>query len=297
MNELRKSKDKKNDEFYTRYEDVEKEIEHYADKLKGKKILCNCNDMDENNAFHKYFTKNFDKLSLSSATFFKYPDVPFDSEIGINEMRNADVIVTNPPFTKFREFINLCIELKKDFIVIGRFTQMTCLDMWRHFMNGNLKFGVTEPQFFVVPPEYEVTTKAKCPEDDRGQVTRVPGCVWYTSFDHNQKGRPIKAKGSVNTLTKLVNYDAYNCNKIEQLDPNSNDVFAVPVTFLLKDYHDTYEIVGLAKGGANDHLRVREFTKEECQQAGKDLNASAVVYEDNQYKSLYTRILIRKNTD
>lgn len=123
---LHNAKKKKNDEFYTRYEDVEKEVNHYWEQLKGKVVYCPCDDFRWSN-FVKYFKDNFDSIGLKKLIATNYDigdgawkytydgkeetadrmegDGDFRSEECTQIMRDCDVVVTNPPFSLFRDFI------------------------------------------------------------------------------------------------------------------------------------------------------------------------------------------------
>lgn len=148
-NNLRKASKTKNDEFYTQITDIEKEISHYKDHFRGKVVFCNCDDPEESH-FWKYFEKNFDHLGLKKLIATHYdPEKPsykleiigdrdhggritakdiiktplsqngdFRSPECIELLKESDIVVTNPPFSLFREFVAQLNEYKKDFIII-----------------------------------------------------------------------------------------------------------------------------------------------------------------------------------
>lgn len=136
---LRNAQIAKNDEFYTQYQDIEKEVLQYD--LRGKKVLCNCND-GLTSEFLNYFVNNFDCLELDELVCltynkdgkaYKYTKRPkvdlmvepligsgaFDSQEGRDALAACDIVITNPPFSQFRDFVNLILSYKKDFLIIG----------------------------------------------------------------------------------------------------------------------------------------------------------------------------------
>ena len=153
---LHAAKTAKNDEFYTQLSDVEREMKHYKDFFRGKKVLCNCND-DRWSSFFKYFSMNFEHLGLVKLTCVSHSEdghgmkyvfngdtnknrMVDDEEVTITELNGhgdfrdeecrallaeADVVVTNPPFSLFREFIALMMEFNKKFLVIGNSNAIT----------------------------------------------------------------------------------------------------------------------------------------------------------------------------
>jgi len=108
---LHKAKKAKKDEFYTQYEDIEKELVHYKDQFKGMVVYCNCDSPDSN--FVKYFTDNFEELGLKKLlTCYLREDGTggFQSEESIELLKQADIVVTNPPFSLFREYVAQLME-------------------------------------------------------------------------------------------------------------------------------------------------------------------------------------------
>jgi len=144
---LSKAKKEKNDEFYTQYKDIEKEVIHYKDQLKGKVVYCNCDDPEFSN-FWFYFKDHFVELGLKKliVTFYdtnkpvyklyytggilvyKVPlkgNGDFRSDECIEILKQSDVVITNPPFSKFRNYIAQLMEYDKKFLVIGNQNAIT----------------------------------------------------------------------------------------------------------------------------------------------------------------------------
>ena len=153
---LHNAKSAKNDEFYTQLVDVEKELKHYKAFFNGKKVLCNCND-DKWSAFFKYFSMNFEHLGLKQLVCVSYNEngngkkytyngdlngnrIVDDWEVNVTELnsngsyssdeciellKDCDVVVTNPPFSLFRDFVSLLYQYNKKFLIIGNVNAVT----------------------------------------------------------------------------------------------------------------------------------------------------------------------------
>ena len=153
---LSAAKKAKNDEFYSMYEDVEKELKHYTQHLKDKVVYCNC-DTEESN-FYKYFKNNFETLGLKGLLRSSLADgIPFQSEAGIDMLKQADIVVTNPPFSLFRDFVKLMFEYDKKFLVIGNQNAITYKECFKHIKENKMWLGVNKPSIFnsATPPSIE----------------------------------------------------------------------------------------------------------------------------------------------
>ena len=149
MNEASKNK---NDEFYTQLSDIERELGHYKEHFKGKIIFLNCDDPEESN-FWKYFSLNFKYLGLKKliATHFETGKTSYKLEKNngdtiktplkqngdfrspecIEILKEADIVVTNPPFSLFREYIAQLIQYDKNFIIIGNQNNFTYKEIFK----------------------------------------------------------------------------------------------------------------------------------------------------------------------
>ena len=159
---LNKAKKEANDEFYTQYEDIAKEIEHYKEHLKGKVIYCNC-DIPHFSNFHKYFLDNFKDIELKQLIVTGYSkdgngkcsvydgekstdydllgDGDFRGDECIDMLQKADVIITNPPFSLFREFIKVVVDNHKDFIIIGNINAITYKEVFPLIKDNAIHMG------------------------------------------------------------------------------------------------------------------------------------------------------------
>ena len=172
---LHAAKTAKNDEFYTQLTDIEKECKHYRDFFRGKVVYCNCDDARESN-FFKYFTMYFETLGLKKliTTGFKADGhgviltyegdkngnhIVDDEEIVVTEMqgngdfrseeciailKEADVVVTNPPFSLFREYVAQLMEYNKKFLIIGGMNAITYKEIFPLIKENKLWLGYTQ---------------------------------------------------------------------------------------------------------------------------------------------------------
>ena len=251
-NNLHKAKKEANDEFYTQYEDIAKEIEHYKEHLKGKVIYCNC-DIPHFSNFHKYFLDNFKELELKQLIVTGYVkngngkcsiydgekstdydllgDGDFRGDECIDMLQKADVVITNPPFSLFREFIKVVVDSGKGFIVVGSKNAITYKDVFPLFMKDKMFIGVTIPNDFITP---------------LGETKKINGLSrWFTSFNVRENGYShlTKEYSSLN-YPKYDNYDAINVNKVKDIPKDYDGVMGVPITFLDKYSPKQFEIIG-----------------------------------------------------
>lgn len=257
---LHKAKTAKNDEFYTQLSDIEKEMVHYKDHFKGKTIYCNCDDARESN-FFKFFSLNFEKLGLKKLITTGYkadgqgvaliyegdkngnrlPDTEeitirplqgngdFRSEECIEFLKEADIVVTNPPFSLFREYIAQLMEYGKKFIIIGSQNAITYKEVFPFIKEDKLWLGVSPRSMeFILP---------------NGEKGVVNAC-WFTNLEHNKRHRPLDLyKHYSNEYKHYDNYDAIEVSKVCDIPMDYDGVMGVPITFLDKYCPDQFEIV------------------------------------------------------
>ena len=285
---LHAAKSGKNDEFYTHLSDIEKEMKHYKDFFRGKKVFCNCND-DRWSSFFKFFSMNFEHLGLAKLTCISYSKeghgmkyvfegdvnknrMVDDEEITITELNGhgdfrddecrallteADVVVTNPPFSLFREFIALMMEFNKKFLVIGNMNAVTCKEVFPYIKNNQMWYGPSissGDRMFRVPDEYELKA-ASCGIDLNGnKFIRVKGIRWFTNIEHSKRHLPLDLYKRYNPTEypKYDNYDAIECGKTCDIPMDYDGVIGVPITFLDKYCPDQFEIVDARSIAIND---------------------------------------------
>lgn len=300
-NNLHAAKTAKNDEFYTQLTDIEKECKHYRDFFRGKVVYCNCDDARESN-FFKYFAMNFEFLGLKKlittgfkadghGVIFTYEGdknsnhIIDDEEIVVTEMqgngdfrseeciallKEADVVVTNPPFSLFREYIAQLMEYNKKFLILGNGNAITYKEIFPLIKENKLWLGVTlftgKMPYFVVPKEFVAENDRVIVKEDGTILKQVNSIAWFTNIEHKKRHEPLDLYKKYNPVEypKYDNYDAINCDKTVDIPMDYDGVIGVPITFLDKFCPEQFEIVGWSrhndlnmdggywKGGKND---------------------------------------------
>ena len=245
----------KNDEFYTRLEDIEKELTNYKEYFKDKIIYCNCDDVEYSN-FYKYFKDNFDELGIRKiiATNLSLNRTAYKTEFDNNSkeirtqlcgngdfrsdecvelLKSADLVITNPPFSLFREYIAQLIKYNKKFLVIGNINAASCKEIFPLFKNNQVWFGNTSPKVFLTPDRTE---------------KKFGNIVWYTNLDNEKRHCriPLKEKYYENEekYPKYDNYDAIEVSKVVNIPCDYYGLMGVPVTFLNKYCPEQFELIG-----------------------------------------------------
>lgn len=292
---LHAAKDAKNDEFYTRLEDINEEMNHYEDKFHDKVVFCNCDDPTWSN-FWKYFHMNFEYLGLKKliTTHYEAGEVQtykieytggndLDFEYGVvtpleqnGDFRSdecvalldeADIVVTNPPFSLFREYVALLMEHKKDFIIIGPKNAITYKEIFPLIKNNKLWLGYgfkAGNAYFIVPDGTDTSQYAKGVYDETTNTVKFRNCTWFTNIDHSKRHETLETSyyyEKKDTLypelyPKYDNYDAISVDKLAEIPCDYKGVMGVPITFLEKYNPDQFEIVKFRKGDDDKDLCV-----------------------------------------
>ena len=271
---LHSAKKAKNDEFYTQLSDIEKEMAHYKDFFKGKIVYCNCDDARESN-FFQYFTLNFEYLGLKKLITTGYKEngkgvklvyegdkngnfMADDEEIVVTELegsgdfrseeciellKECDVVVTNPPFSLFREYVAQLMKYGKKFLIIGNKNAITYKDIFPYIKNNELWLGITNPDEYRLP---------------NGEITQsVKGlCRWFTNIPHNRRNAELDLykKYSTDEYPKYDNYDAIEVSKVTDIPMDYEGAMGVPITFLDKYCPTQFEIIWTTDRGGDGML-------------------------------------------
>jgi hypothetical protein len=374
----------KNDEFYTQFHDIEKEMNAYLDYnpdvFRDKTILLPCDDPEWSN-FTKYFAQNFERLGLKKListsyapnskpkelhlqpTLFELESPQFDESktssngkifslhrdttgdniINVDDLEwdylegdgdfrspeitalrdAADIIITNPPFSLFREFLAWIVEGGKQFIMIGNMNAAGTKIAFSLIMENRLWLGATNfnsGMYFTVPEGFVYAPTYKFEREQHGRaVNRVPGVCWFTNVDHGRRHQPIplmtlednkrfskhKEVRGIGYLP-YENYDAIEVPWTDSIPSDFDGIMGVPITFLDKYSPEQFEIVGMPENLDLYGLKTKTFTPDECRSAyqakfGKegtyDLNRAGVVRKNGYLEQVYTRVLIRHRRD
>ena len=278
---LHKAKKEKNDEFYTLLSDIEKEMVWYKDFFKDKVVYCNCDDARESN-FFKYFSENFELLGLKRLITTGYKkgengvvliydgdkngdfmvgddeiitqtlagDGDFRSPECIEYLKQADVVVTNPPFSLFREYIAQLMTFGKKFIIVGNQNAITCKEIFPLIKDGKMWIsggGVREMAFRV--PDYYEEKSVRFWIDDKGTHWRSMGnTCWFTNVDYEKRHDKLDLckKYNATDYPKYDSYNAINVDKVSDIPEDYSGIMGVPISFLDKYCPEQFEILGMA---------------------------------------------------
>ena len=350
------AKKNKNDEFYTRLEDIEKELNHYKEYFKGKTIFCNCDDPRISN-FFKYFALNFNEFGLKKiiSTCYKNQDVDlftqndcekavyieytgnpndptstdfstievkelkgdgdFRSQECIELLKQSDVVITNPPFSLFREYVAQLIKYDKKFIIVGHQNAISYKEIFSLIKENKLwlGYGFKGGAAHFINTHYEDYASAG---DHKEGMIRVSGVVWFTNIDIKKRHEELVMYKTYNPeeFPKYENYEAINVDKSTDIPMDYDGVIGVPITFLDKYSPDQFEIVGLGIVGSCEFTNERrmEILDKNGVPTGKyTVNAKGTLdrkhlesdkkpaaFKDCEtgelYQSIYARILIKR---
>lgn len=312
------------DEFYTQLVDIEREMRYYRHDFKGKVVYCNCDDPFVSAFFEYFaknfehfglkklvttcfksrqidaFSKNDSdraiKLEYSGGASNNLPtpddigittldgDGDFRSRECLDILEDADVVVTNPPFSLFKEYVGQLASLGKKFIVIGHQNAITYKVIFPLIKDNQmwLGYGFNRNVAHFVAPHYEDTASDA---DHREGLIRVSGVMWFTNLDTRKRHEEVilvkRYHGNESAYPEYDNYHAVEVAKSQDIPMDYAGVMGVPVTFLTKYNPDQFEIVGTSDRGG-DGL-INHLYKEHHRRDAPVINGTGV----------YKRIFIR----
>ncbi len=292
---LHKANAAKKDEFYTQLTDIENELKHYIDQFHGKVVFCNCDDPQESN-FVKYFSRNFQHLGLKKliATHFKdanlfaheppykleytgtkkggrMPDPndfitemigtgDFRSEESIKLLKEADIVITNPPFSLFREYVAQLIEHGKKFLILGNQNAITYKEIFKLIQDNKMWLGYDNggTKWFQVPTDYEITTESRIKIEHGVKYFSMGQIMWFTNLDTVKRHQELTLykRYTPEEYPTYDNYDGINVNKYTDIPYDYEGVVGVPITFIDKYNPDQFEIVRFRKGNDDKDLAI-----------------------------------------
>ena len=283
---LSNAKRAKNDEFYTQLSDIENELKHYKSHFAGKVVYCNCDDARKSN-FFRFFQKKFNDYGLKKLVTTSYNEDGHgsvlvyegdtnsngkldDNEVKVSELKGngdfrseeciellkeADIVVTNPPFSLFREYIATLVQYNKKFLVIGNQNAITYKEIFPLIKENKLWTGNNMVKTFRVP---QVTNK-NCEVLPNGDIIAKFGSIcWFTNLDIKKRHEEIILYKSYNEeeFPKYDNYDAIEVSKVCEIPKDYDGVMGVPITFLYRYNPSQFEIVKFRKGDDDKDLCV-----------------------------------------
>lgn len=275
---LRRANKEKNDEFYTQLADIERELAHYKDHFKDKVIFCNCDDPEESN-FFRYFALNFEKLGLKKVITthfektkpsyklelehdlnddgkineldkFKTPltqNGDFRSPESIEILKSCDIVVTNPPFSLFREYVAQLVEYDKKFVIIGSLNAITYKEIFQLIKENKLWLGygfLGGNAYFKTPTTKEFASGVY---DENTGLVKFRNVTWFTNLEIQKRHEELPLFKTYNEVEypKYDNYDAIEVSKTKDIPADFDDAMGVPITFLDKYNPEQFEILGL----------------------------------------------------
>ena len=287
---LQQAKSSKNDEFYTQLVDIENELSHYKEHFKGKVIFCNCDDPVESN-FWKYFSLNFEffglkklisthyevakpsyKLEMTKGKVIKTPlkgNGDFRSAECIEILKEVDIVVTNPPFSLFKEYVAQLVECDKKFIIIGSQNALTYKGIFKLIKN-KIGWGYTYPKSFLQP---------------NGFIKTFGNICWYTNLEISKRHEDLFLFRTYNSkdYPKYDNYDAINVDKTKDIPVDWKGVMGVPITFMNKYNPEQFEIIGSTDRGGDNFISVANIRLTEKKEDSAKING----------KKMYKRLFIK----
>ncbi|MEI7890958.1 MAG: adenine-specific methyltransferase EcoRI family protein [bacterium] len=346
-NNLTNAKKAKNDEFYTQFGDIQKEMEAYleydANAFRDKVVYCNCDDPFESN-FFRYFVLNFNKLGLKQLITTSYKPSPIaNTQLGlfgndetlpkskgrpkinankfiINEvsdfdgdgqfnlmdvaqqlkanknnewmpmegdgdfrssecvdlLKQSDIVVTNPPFSLFRDYVKQLFEYDKKFVIIGNMNAITYKEVFPKIKENKLWLGATgngSDMVFAVPNGAEITDGDRQKAARLGYVgdyTRLGNSCWFTMLDHGRRHNPLSLMTEADVIKfsakkpfeKYDNYDAIEISFVKNIPSDHDGLMGVPISFLDKYSPEQFDIIGASDNGVvDDKYKLPHFKK------------------------------------
>ena len=300
----------KNDEFYTQLTDIEKELQHYRAHFKGKVVFCNCDDPEWSN-FWKFFTLNFEHFGLKKVVATHYApgaasyllevtgqnlepvktpldgDGDFRSAECVEILKRCDIVVTNPPFSLFREYISQLVEHGKKFLVLGNNNSVTYKEVFKLIRDNEiwLGYGVNKTLEFRLSPHYNKWSRV---DKDGHKYGKVPAISWFTNLPHAKRNEELilfrTYAGHESLYPAYDNYDAIEVSRVADIPQDYAGAMGVPITFLDKYNPEQFEILS-----ANDFRRSDSVPfKEHGLIKDKDGTIDG--------QAVYVRILVKRKT-
>ena len=281
-NLLQKAKKSKNDEFYTQLSDIEKELQYYKSHFENKIVYCNCDDPHTSN-FFKYFVSNFKELRLKKVIAACYAEKGFFAEyIGekiavshfkgdgdfrsaesITLLKQSDIVVTNPPFSLFREYVAQLVEYQKQFLIIGNINAITYKEIFKLIQENKAWLGIHLGRGisgFIVPQHYELYGTEARIDASGNRIVSPNNCLWLTNLDNFKRHEDIVLTknyfGNENNYPQYDNYNGIHIDKTENIPSDYTGYMGVPITFLHKFNPNQFEIVKFRKGDNEKDLSI-----------------------------------------
>lgn len=326
----------KKDEFYTSFDDIAREMETYVecdpDVFSGRSVLCPC-DAPGESEFVRFFVQNFERLGLRKlvATCFHEGgrgevfvkregktdfvgmlsgDGDFRSDEVSRFREEADFIITNPPFSLFREFVAWARAGHAKVSILGNMNASSCADIFPLIHQGQLWYGSSitgGDREFRVPDDYPLTASGSRIDQQGTKFVRVKGVRWFTDIQNVYRHQPLELQTMEDNLAhnkQVINhpfayqeYDNYPAIEVPYTAAIPRDyegIMGVPISFLDKHCPEQFKILGITDSKNSSSLKTKTYTKHD-HPSPSSLNSRATLLNENrEYKSTYVRLLIQK---
>ena len=274
---LNKAKKSKMDEFFTEYSTIEKEMINYIEFFEDKTIYCNCDDYEKSN-FYRFFVDHFKEYKLKELICSWYNKnggyvcryngeenriqrLDFDGDFRSDKLKDileeADIVITNPPFSLFRDFIRVMIKNKKKFIVLGNLNALKYKEIFPYIKNNEIYLGKSihcGDVEFIVPEEFfdlEKTKNYRIDEIDGTKYVKVPSIRWYTNIKYKDVNNYNLELSKTYNSDDYPVYDFYknaiNCNKVKDIPSDYYEEMGVPINYIDKHNSEMFDIVGILR--------------------------------------------------
>ncbi len=332
---LHAAKKTKKDEFYTRREDIENELSHYADHFRNKVVYCNCDD-PVTSEFWQFFMRNFRPWGLKKLIATHYePDeknyaymleisedtngdgvvdwrdeptitqIPcngdFRSAACIELLKQADIVVTNPPFSLFREYVAQLMEYEKKFLIIGSLNAITYKEVFPLLRDNLLWLGYYAGDMAFMVPEYYEPRPTRYWQDETGQKWRSMGnTCWFTNLDIPKRHVRVDLRGNYfhgneNAYPHYENFDGIDVGKVSDIPSDYYGCMGVPQTYAVQHCPDQFEIIGVGSGYLGQSIGIGGIAKEhKAMMRGHSAAGDLYYMKDGKPKVPYARLVIRR---
>lgn len=217
----------------------------------------------------------------------------FRSAECVELLKQADIVVTNPPFSLFREYVAQLMKYDKKFLIIGNQNNVTYKEVFPLIMQNRLWLGMRSgAQTFQVPMDFE---KDNTYIDDGKKYAKFGNICWFTNLDIAKRHEELDLwrKYSPDVYPKYDNFDAINVDKVADIPCDYDGVMGVPITFMDKFNPEQFEILGITDRGDEYGLKTKEYTKKDTPKYG-DLNRRGALWVNGELKSTFAKLLIRR---
>ena len=288
------------------------------ERLGLKKLVSACYQNRERDLFSSHDSKQAIWLEYSGNN--AGGRVPEVADIGVNHFKGdgdfrcaesiellklADIVVTNPPFSLFREYVAQLVQYGKKFLIVGNQNAVTYKEIFPLIKDNTMWLGVTpkgQDMLFDVPEGYARELEATAKEGSAYRVVegvvkgRLGNAAWFTNLDHDKRHEELilYKRYSPEEHPHYDNYDAINVDKVVDIPKDWDGVMGVPITFLDKHNPEQFEILGMTDRENRYGLRTKTYTLVDAPNYN-DMNATVgVIKVGSEWKLTYRRLLIRR---